>query len=608
MPQEPVTSSSTSTGSSSSGKAAAVEVSQGQKRRPSTIAEQAMRKLGLTSIGPLSGVERRHCPNPQTSMEMDQFPTTQRSNSFSRGSQHPPPFRESISSVSPQAIVPSSQSQSVTAPGLYQLGPESAEVISSSDLTPGYSKLQFSSDIATYSMPRYTNPSIGSFSGGVSTYTRPDSVIPQYSSSTDEGVETDMEDNIPSSHRSQQRLSYASSSSSSGVGVHNKSLSQHLSSDSSCSSSHVSSLQSNFSTFETSLDYQFDQFESDLASSLPSCTSPGINKPSISENIVISTSAIHPFVYVTSNKSWSRHSPIAHNQSTGGHFTHRNITRSPVDFREGRRASDGLVAQHGGVVTGADNHQVNSQQTGNIAFNSQKLNETTKAKGVMELHLHLVQREHQALQSLYQSSVPQEEMAQRQLQHSEYRNQDQSRSKRVENLPYPPLDQAPLQQMMQHRMLQQKRQGFQKQSTAFNQPTASVDNSPSNLSLLLSRRQMLRQASYKLAQQQQIVPPLPHPDTIIEDSSNGAISSPRQLPIPPGDPLQSLLESSQENWQTLQNSMASCQISEPSPQPPLWSGGQTTVNLGDSLLVSSVPCTWQPVQATSWSQHQVAHK
>ncbi|XP_075232862.1 uncharacterized protein LOC142331083 isoform X2 [Lycorma delicatula] len=605
LTQEPVTSTSTSGGS---GKVAAIEVTQGQKRRPSTIAEQAMRKLGLTSIGPLTSVERRHSPGPQTSAEMEQFPTTQRSNSFSRGSQHPPPFRESVSSGSPQPIIPSSQSQSTATQGLYQLGVGSTEVVSSSDLTPSYSKLHFPSDITTYSMPRYTNPSIGSFSGGVSTYTRPDSMMPQYSSSTDEGVETDMEDNIPSSHRSQQRLSYASSSSSSGVGVHNKSLSQHLSSDSSCSSSHVSSLQSNFSTFETSLDYQFDQFESDLASSLPSCTSPGINKPSISENVVISTSAIHPFIYVTSNKSWSRHSPLAHNQSTGGHFTHRNITRSPVDFREGRRASDGLVAQHGGAIPGGVEKQPGTtQQGGTIAFNSQKLNETTKAKGVMELHLHLVQREHQALQSLYQSSVPQEEMAQRQLQHSEYRNQDQSRPKRVENLPYPPLDQPPLQQMMQHRMLQQKRQGFQKQSTAFNQPNVNVDNSPSNLSLLLSRRQMLRQASYKLAQQTQIVPPLPHPDTIIEDSSNGAVTTSRQLPVPPGDPLQGLIDSQgQENWQSLQSSMASCQISEPSQQPPLWSGGQTTVNLCDSLLVSSVPCTWQPVQATSWGQHQMS--
>lgn len=73
----------------------------------------------------------------------------------------------------------------------------------------------------------------------------------QYSSSTDEGVETDLEDHTP-------RLSYASSSSSSGMaGTFNasKSLSQNLSCD---------------SNFE-SLEYPLTD-SNDLASSLPSCT------------------------------------------------------------------------------------------------------------------------------------------------------------------------------------------------------------------------------------------------------------------------------------------------------------------------------------------------
>lgn len=93
----------------------------------------------------------------------------------------------------------------------------------------------------------------------------------QYSSSTDEGCDTDhdhaeMDDVIQSSvPPSIQRLnSYASSSSSSGVvtNFHTKSLSQNLS----CESS-----RSNFSTFE-SLDFNLSDC-SDLAASLPSCAS-----------------------------------------------------------------------------------------------------------------------------------------------------------------------------------------------------------------------------------------------------------------------------------------------------------------------------------------------
>ncbi|RZF39750.1 hypothetical protein LSTR_LSTR003411 [Laodelphax striatellus] len=619
LPQEPVSTSTPTTVSSLAGeKTKTADSVQGQvKRRPSTIAEQAMRKLGLSPQIP-GVVEKRHSPSPQSAPDNEMFPTTQRSNSFSRGSQHPPPFRDSMPTGVPMPQ-PNPIQSSHTQPMFYQFGDSSNEVTSSTE--SDYSKVQFSSDLV-YSLPRYTNPSIGSFTTGVTSYSRQEGhgMTPQYSSSTDEGLETDPEDSIPPvhlHHRSQQRLSYASSSSSSGVGVHNKSLSQHLSSDSSCSSSHVSSLQSNFSTFENSLDYQFDQLQSDLASSLPSCTGPTVDRPSISDNVVISTSAIHPFVYVTSeNKSWNRHSPLSHNQSVGGRLAHRNITRSPVDFREGRRASDGLVAQHGNAPEENQQNVGVTKQTGNIAFNSQKLNETTKSKGVMELHLHLVQREHQALQSLYQSSVTQEELARRQMQHSEYRNQEMRPSKRGDNIsgqhfqvtPTTTGDQpAPLQQMMQHRMLQQKRQGFQKQTTAFNSPTGSASIDNSNLSLLLSRRQMLRQASYKLAQQTQIVPPLPlHPDTIIEDSSNGATPT-RQLPATPGSSdllrLQNFNDGGQENWQSLQSSMALCQISEPSQQSPLWTGAQTTVNLCDSLLVSSLP--WQPVQSGTWSHHQM---
>lgn len=105
-----------------------------------------------------------------------------------------------------------------------------------------------------------------------SLHQRHSQIIQQYSSSTDEGCDTDHGemDDVPATSSSLpapsiQRLnSYASSSSSSGVATnfHSKSLSQNLS----CESS-----RSNFSTFE-SLDLNLSDC-SDLAGSLPSCAS-----------------------------------------------------------------------------------------------------------------------------------------------------------------------------------------------------------------------------------------------------------------------------------------------------------------------------------------------
>ncbi|CAH0400112.1 unnamed protein product [Chilo suppressalis] len=362
----------------------------------------------------------------------------------------------------------------------------------------------------------------------------------QYSSSTDEGCETDMEDvaSIPSGV--QNRLSsYASSSSSSGVVTffNNKSLSQNLS----CESS-----QSNFSTFE-SLDYQLSDCSSELASSLPSCTS-NEDKLACENSSLVNTSPMHPCVYISSynNKNSgtgfiARHNPL--NYQSVNKNCPRAITRSPVDFREGRRASDGLVAQQ--VA------QSNETQKNSLAFNSQRLNENCKAKGVLELHL--VQKEAQKLKTQYQASLPAEEMTQRQLQHNQfaasfsphYLDTKTPTAKRIslpETFNYsstsPPMPASPKmvaqlqeppelphaatvaqatkpplqQQLMQHRLYQQKRQLLQKQMTPPNVPTHDL-GPLHNLQVGLSRRQMLRQQSYKIAQQQQIMPPLPLTET-----------------------------------------------------------------------------------------------
>lgn len=171
-----------------------------------------------------------------------------------------------------------------------------------------------------------------------------------------------------------------------------------------------------------------------------------------------------------------------------------------------------------------------------------------------------MQKEAQKLKTQYQASVPVEEMTQRQIQHNQFAasfsphfiESKAGLPKRIslpENFNYsttsPPLPTSPKmtaqclqpaeagespptitnntpiqnikpplqQQLMQHRLLQQKRQILQKQ-VAMAQPNANGTTENSNLHSLqmgLSRRQMLRQQSYKIAQQQQILPPLPIP-------------------------------------------------------------------------------------------------
>ncbi|XP_058060490.1 serine/threonine-protein kinase par-1 [Anopheles bellator] len=431
-------------------------------------------------------------------------------------------------------------------------------------------------NIQTYSYLQHYEPGLSVTSVG---HPAPSatSITAQYSSSTDEGCETDLgdEDVQHSIDKSIQRLnSFASSSSSSGVvtNIHPKSLSQNLSCDSS---------RSNFSTFE-SLDLNLSDC-AELAGSLPSCTATteayeSAAKDEATFRAVTSSVCINQqqCVYAMSDKvasSFLRANTVYQDVHNGDH---RSITRSPVDFREGRRASDGLVTQ--GLINAADN-PLNSP----VAFNSQRLNETCKAKGVLELHL--LQKEAAQLKVKYQANVPQDEINVRQMQHSQFRvnpleslilkplsshgsgcleqsngsggggyynkvadyvglplgvkaaavaaaaaaaaasaggaeagkldpeqlllragvvtRSDQlaaaavavAAAQQQQQLQQkPPLQQ----QLMQHRLLQQKRQILQKQGA---------------METGLSRRQMLRQHSYKIAQQTQILPPLPYGET-----------------------------------------------------------------------------------------------
>lgn len=346
---------------------------------------------------------------------------------------------------------------------------------------------------------------------------------------------------------------------------------------------------------------------------------------------------------------------------------------SLIFYREGRRASDGLVAQ--GIQSQTD-YVPNSA----VAFNSQRLHEACKTKGVLELHL--LQKEATQLKTQYQSNVPPDEMNVRQIQHSQFhinpinkngvgvggtsidnystqiygsggggggggvgistngcltnisgisncmtgkpsmcdytkvcggdlstfvglfRNEliggkntaDALRDLKLEQLQQAvqstQLQKPPLQQqLMQHRLLQQKRQILQKQVA---------------METGLSRRQMLRQQSYKIAQQQQILPPLPLNELENEDllafqaivegpssslslacaqssiitSSNTNVTSGNCGLINGGSPKlmktshissqNSLSNNTTDCWSTLPNSMQTCQISENALAPENW--------------------------------------
>lgn len=105
-----------------------------------------------------------------------------------------------------------------------------------------------------------------------------------------------------------------------------------------------------------------------------------------------------------SKKIFNKHNPLVHMSSFK---TTRNSTRSPVDFREGRRASDGVVAQ-----------QVTDETNKVIAFNSQKFSEKTKSKCLLDMKL--LQREAHELQSKYSKRDISEEFSLKQRQHNQY--------------------------------------------------------------------------------------------------------------------------------------------------------------------------------------------
>ncbi|KAI8116088.1 hypothetical protein FF38_00917 [Lucilia cuprina] len=391
-------------------------------------------------------------------------------------------------------------------------------------------------------------------------------VSAQCSSSTDEGCETDMggtsdtKDTSQSSIdlRNQRIQSYASSSSSSGViGSYSKSLSQNLSRGSS---------KSNCSTFE-SIDFNLVT-SIDLAGSLPSCASNSTLAASVSgaasaagSGSVNSEHSSERSFY-NSNNSCVYMPPVTSTSSMlSTKSTPYTDKRSPIHFREGRRASDGLVAQ--GIVSAA------GPLHNGTAYGSYRY-DTHKRNGWLELQQ--LQREAHTLKSKYRSNLPLDEFNNCQFQHSQFYTLSNRipvefhqpyaphlvrAMENMENFPdkngtiHPslyhylrldaanaayagsmprahhegllysqlnaaamlPMQKPPLQQqLLQHRLLQQKRQLFQKQYALE--------------SHLARPHHMLREHGYKLSPHPHAVPitptstpppqTMPHPDELME--------------------------------------------------------------------------------------------
>lgn len=414
------------------------------------------------------------------------------------------------------------------------------ENLSESDT--GFNTNSYSDSVATPF--KYSDVSDYSTESTRFSYPETTGIIAQYSNSTDEGVEADIEESYPC-----QRLSYASSSSSSGVGVQNTSFSQNES----CSSFHALTNQSSFENYK-------DKIKMDVTSSLPSCTAT--SNYNVSKTKKRKTPSVCP-------SSWRRYSPLVQNQSSTIYQFSRSGMKSPSDFREGRRASDGLVStyfihfkssdrririklifhvpqvtQHEPKSKNIETSSLKESASKDAIFNPEYFNLTEKAKGFLELHeLH---KEHYDLKSLYDTILNQEEeITQKQLLSLSYRPQHENKFKYPSPRSPTYIRQSPYQETYAKSYdnserdsvfldtvtnsistcksptkLHQKWQNAQKQQFS---PIKPVTMHHQEMSPSRNRRKIFRQLKHK-----------PHPPTvpslqsysddiptIIEDSSNG---------------------------------------------------------------------------------------
>jgi len=394
----------------------------------------------------------------------------------------------------------------------------------------------------------------------------PSHILRSMKTSIDEGVELDYSDPTISESGSSGNASTAPSS----IWTESTSTSQTSSmsglsgvNEEASRSSIVSNASSNYESIENfSIDAGWTQ-------SLPSCKAGQQQSMECEQQ------------HMQASRGAARYNPMVSHQVPVYIQTDRGITRSPVNFREGRRSSDGLVAQ------------------GIVAF-QQRLYDKDKATGMVQLHE--VRQEARELQNKYGEAVdlekdefvPNEQVAGNQ----KYFGPKTSISKRIsvpENFVYFPSGHsiskhvALQQQLLQHR-LYQKRQNLQKQRFSHGEPLTGV-----------SRRSHPRQQSYvkpylptdalPMAPQgsdclfQPIAEDEPCPDNLVFPESDHLVRHPENFfsYIPYADSSQN------SAWQVLPSHMAACRVTD-SPTLPPTSGPTPSETFGSSVTkLSSKP-------------------
>jgi len=399
----------------------------------------------------------------------------------------------------------------------------------------------------------------------------PSHILRSMKTSIDEGVELDYSDPTISDSGS----SGAASTAPSSIWTESTSTSQTSSTgglsfgnEEPSRNSIVSNASSNYESIENfSLDAGWTQ-------SLPSCKAG--QQPMIDSD----------HHQTQASRGAARYNPIMPHQVPTYLQSDRGITRSPVNFREGRRSSDGLVAQ------------------GIVAF-QQRLYDKDKATGIVQLHQ--VQQEARELQNKYcepvvlekDDFVPNEQMPGNQKSFGP----KSSISKRIsvpENFVYFPSGHsvskhvALQQQLLQHR-LYQKRQILQKQRFSYGEPLTSV-----------SRRSYPRQQVYvkpylptdalpmSVQGSEYLFQPIaedePCPDNLVfpQTENLGRHSENFFSYIPFADSSQSAA------WQVLPSSMAACRVTDSPPSHTPASGSLSSHTCSDSGYSGSLsrhnPC------------------
>lgn len=391
----------------------------------------------------------------------------------------------------------------------------------------------------------------------------PSHILRSMKTSIDEGVELEYSDPTISESGSSGNTSTAPSS----IWTESTSNSQTSSSgglsgvnEEASRSSIVSNASSNYESIENfSTDAGWTQ-------SLPSCKA--------AQQQTMESEQHH----MQASRGATRYNPMVSHQVPAYIQTDRGVTRSPVNFREGRRSSDGLVAQ------------------GTVAF-QQRLYDKDKSTGMVQLHQ--VRQEARELQSKYGESMEKDDLVPNEqvVGNQKYYGPKISISKRIsvpENFVYFPSGHslskhvALQQQLLQHR-LQQKRQNLQKQRFSHGEPLTGV-----------SRRSHPRQQSYvkpylptgalAMAPQgsdylfQPIAEDEPCPDNLVFPESDHLVAQTDNLLsyIPYPDSSQS------SAWQVLPSHMAACSVTDTQAQH------QTVRTPPSELFGSSTPSANPP--------------